>query len=243
MFEPLGYLDMFLFGYYPYICGAVFLLGSLIRFDRDQFTWKAHSSQILFNEDMRFNTPFGSVRYNMRWASNLFHVGILLLFFGHLFGLLTPPSIYHYFGLTPPAKQLLSMIAGGIFGAMAFVGLTLLIHRRITIPSIRANSTRMDIFILFLLYIQLIFGLITIVVSMYHLDGVNMLLLGEWAKRMLTFQSGAVEALVGINWWYKMHLFLGLTTFLIFPFTRLVHVWSVPVWYLGRRGYQIVRQR
>jgi nitrate reductase gamma subunit len=229
MFDPLGYLDTFLFGYYPYICGTVFLLGSLVRFDRDQYTWKAHSSQLLRNK-------------NMRLASNLFHVGILLLFFGHFFGLLTPPKYYHYFGLTPPSKQVLAIVAGAIFGLMTFVGLTILLHRRLTDPRVRANSTRMDIFILLLLYVQLIMGLITIFVSLHHLDGVNMMLLHEWSRRILTFQSGAIESLVGISWWYKLHLFLGLTTFLIFPFTRLVHVWSAPVWYLGRR-YQVVRQR
>lgn len=227
----MAYLNQLLFGYYPYVCLSVFLLVSLVRFERDQFTWKADSSQMLRR------TP------GFRLGSNLFHVGIILLFFGHLVGLLSPPAVYHAVGLSSSAKQILSMVAGGIFGVMCLVGMTILVRRRLTDPRVRANSTRMDIFILLLLYVQLILGLITIPVSMYHLDGANMVLLGGWAQRILTFRGGAVEMLADVSWIYKLHIFLGLTVFLVFPFSRLVHIWSAPVWYLGRRGYQIVRQR
>ena len=135
----MSYLETLLFGVYPYLAGAVFLLGSLARFDRDQFTWKAHSSQMLNKE-------------NMRLASNLFHVGILLLFFGHFVGLLTPPEIFHAFGVSAGAKQILAIVAGSIAGIMCFIGLTMLIKRRLTDPRVRATSSRMDIFILLLLY-------------------------------------------------------------------------------------------
>ena len=158
----MNYLDTLFFGVYPYLAGAVFLLGSLARFDRDQFTWKAHSSQILNKKDMRL-------------ASNLFHVGIILLFFGHFFGMLTPPEILHALGVSASAKQVLAVVAGSIFGLMCFVGLTMLVKRRLTDPRVRATSTRMDIFILLLLYVQLILGLLTVPVSLMHLDGHNML--------------------------------------------------------------------
>jgi nitrate reductase gamma subunit len=227
----MDYLNQLLFGYYPYVCLSVFLLGSLARFERDQFTWKADSSQLL-----RRTKAF-------RLGSNLFHAGIILLFFGHLFGLLSPPALYHAVGLTSSAKQILSMVAGGIFGIMCLIGMTILLHRRLTDLRVRANSTRMDIFILLLLYVQLILGLITIPYSMAHLDGANMVLMAGWAQHILTFRGGAAELLTGVGWIYKLHIFLGLTVFLVFPFSRLVHIWSAPVWYLGRRGYQVVRQR
>ncbi|MDS4032246.1 MAG: respiratory nitrate reductase subunit gamma [Candidatus Contendobacter sp.] len=226
----MSYLDTLLFGVYPYLAGAVFLLGSLARFDRDQFTWKAHSSQILSNK-------------NMRLASNLFHVGILLLFLGHFVGLLTPPEIFHAFGVSAGAKQILAIVAGSIAGIMCFVGLTLLVQRRLTDPRVRANSTRMDIFILLLLYAQLILGLLTIPVSLMHLDGHNMLNLMGWARNIVTFDPvEAVEAVSHVGLLFKLHLFLGLTVFLVFPFSRLVHIWSAPVTY-PVRPYQVVRQR
>lgn len=92
------------------------------------------------------------------------------------------------------------------------------------------------------LYAQLLLGLLTIPFSAAHLDGSMMLVLSDWAQRIVTFRPGAAELIASVPWVYKAHLFLGLTVFLVFPFTRLVHIWSAPVWYLGRR-YQIVRKR
>lgn len=225
----MSYLNELLFGYYPYMAGAVFLLGSLVRFDRDQYTWRSGSSQLLRAK-------------NMRLASNLFHVGILMLFIGHFVGLLTPPAVYHALGLSTSAKQLLAVAAGAIFGAMTLVGLTMLLHRRMSDPRIRANSSNSDVFILWLLLAQLILGLFTLPVSLAHADGSTMLLLAEWAQRIVTFRGGAADLVVDVNILFKLHLFLGITIFLVFPFTRLVHIWSAPVWYMGRR-YQVVRQR
>lgn len=226
----MSYLDTLLFGVYPYLAGAVFLFGSLVRFDRDQFTWKAHSSQMLSNK-------------NMRWASNLFHVGILLLFFGHFVGLLTPPELFHALGISAAAKQVLAVVAGSIAGVMCFVGLTMLVKRRLTDPRVRATSTKMDIFILLLLYVQLILGLLTVPLSLMHLDGGNMLLLMQWARNVVTFDPlEAVVAIGPIGFLFKLHIVLGLTVFLVFPFSRLVHIWSVPMTY-PVRAYQVVRQR
>ncbi len=226
----MNYLDTLLFGVYPYLAGTVFLIGSLIRFDRDQFTWKAHSSQMLSNK-------------NMRLASNLFHVGIILLFFGHFFGMLTPPEILHALGISAGAKQVLAVVAGSIFGLMCFAGLTMLVKRRLTDPRIRATSSKMDIFILLLLYAQLILGLLTVPVSLMHLDGHNMLLLMQWARNVVTFDPmEAVAAISSLGFLFKLHITLGLTIFLLFPFSRLVHIWSAPVTY-PVRPYQVVRQR
>ena len=226
----MNYLDTLFFGVYPYLAGTVFLIGSLIRFDRDQFTWKAHSSQMLSSK-------------NMRLASNLFHVGIILLFFGHFFGMLTPPEILHAIGISAGAKQLLAVVAGSIFGLMCFVGLTMLVKRRLTDPRIRATSSKMDIFILLLLYVQLIMGLLTVPVSLMHLDGHNMLLLMQWARNVVTLDPMEAVAAIGpIGFLFKLHMVLGMTIFLVFPFSRLVHIWSAPVTYPAR-PYQVVRQR
>ena len=225
-----SYLHSFFFSAYPYICMVVFLVGSLARFDRDQYTWKSDSSQLL-----RTGT--------LRWGSNLFHVGILFLFFGHLFGLLTPHWLYEPF-ISVPNKQLLAVYSGGAAGFICFIGLSLLIYRRLFDPRIRLTSHRTDLAILIILWVQLTLGLATIPLSLSHSDGSVMLRLSDWAQRVFTFSVGGAEGLIGIAWPFKVHLVLGMTIFLLFPFSRLVHVWSgfAAVAYLFR-PYQVVRSR
>jgi len=222
-------LHNFLFNVYPYICLSVFLMGSLARFDRDQYTWKSDSSQLLR-------------KGQLRWGSNLFHIGILFLFFGHSVGLLTPHWVYEPF-ITPGQKQLLAVVAGGVAGFICFIGLTLLLHRRIFDPRIRLTSHRTDLFILVILWVQLVLGLITLPYSIGHSDGSVMLVLSDWAQRIVTFRPDAA-GLVALDWPYKVHLVLGMTIFLLFPFSRLVHVWSgfATVAYV-LRPYQVVRSR
>lgn len=225
-----SWIDHLLFGLYPYICLAVFFIGSWLRFDRDQYTWKSDSSQLLRS---------GS----LRWGSNLFHIGVLFLFFGHFFGMLTPHFVYEPF-ISTGAKQMLAMISGGTAGLLAFVGISLLLHRRLTEPRIRATSRFGDLLVLWLLWLQLLLGLATIPLSAQHLDGGMMVRLAEWAQRIVTFRGGAVELLEGAGWIFKTHLFLGMTIFLVFPFTRLVHVWSgFAATTYAARAWQIVRPR
>ena len=224
------WFHILVFGYYPYFAATVFLAGSLIRFDREQYTWRSGSSQLL----RRRQLIMGSV---------LFHVGVLLLFLGHLVGLLTPKEIYHAFGLSSGAKQMLAIVAG-IFGVCCFVGLTMLLHRRLFDSRIRKTSSAMDIAILAILWVQLVLGLATLPFSWAHREGGEvMVALSLWAQRIVTFQADAAEYVAEVHWVYQAHIFLGLTIFLIFPFSRLVHIWSAPVGYLGRRGYQVVRVR
>jgi nitrate reductase gamma subunit len=212
-------LNYFIFGIYPYITFTVFLLGSLIRFDRDQYTWKSDSSQLLRAGQLR-------------WGSNLFHVGVLFLLGGHTFGMLTPHFVYESF-LAAGDKQLLAMISGGLFGVLGFIGVSILLHRRL-----------FDVVLLVLLWVQFALGLATIPLSGQHLDGSLMLKLAEWAQRIVTFQNGAVELLDEAGWIFKAHMFLGMSIFFVFPFTRLVHVWSGfgTLAYVFR-PYQLVRSR
>ncbi len=226
----MTYLDNALFGLYPYVCLTIFLLGSLIRFDRDQYTWKSDSSQLLRTGQLRL-------------GSNLFHVGVLFLLFGHTAGMLTPHFLYEPF-ISAGAKQLLAMVSGGLFGVLGFVGVTILLHRRLSDERIRINSKTSDIVLLVLLWLQLLLGLATIPLSAQHLDGSMMMRLAEWAQRILTFRAGAPELLAEAGPIFKLHMLLGMSIFLVFPFTRLVHVWSGfgAAAYLVR-PYQLVRSR
>jgi nitrate reductase gamma subunit len=219
-----------LFGWYPYLCLTVFLLGSLIRFDREQYTWRSGSSQLLR-------------RKQLMWGSNLFHVGILIIFVGHFVGLLTPIAIFDFLGISHSFKQMMAIVVGGLAGIACLIGLTLLVHRRLLDSRIRKTSSFGDIAILLLLYVQLVLGLATIPISLGHLDGHEMVRFMTWAQGILTLQPGVASLIADTNPIFKLHLLLGMTIFLVFPFTRLVHVWSAPIWYLGRRGYQVVRSK
>ncbi|MEM8351600.1 respiratory nitrate reductase subunit gamma [Morganella morganii] len=224
----MNFLNTFFFDIYPYIAGAVFIIGSWLRYDYGQYTWRAGSSQMLDKKGMRL-------------ASNLFHVGILGIFFGHFVGMLTPHWMYEPF-ITVAQKQMLAMVAGGACGVMTLIGGGLLLKRRLTNPRVRATSSAGDILIITLLVIQVILGLGTIPFSAQHTDGSEMMKLVGWAQSVVTFQGGASEHLEGVAFIFRMHLVLGMTLFLIFPFCRLVHIWSAPVEYITR-SYQLVRNR
>lgn len=224
------WINAYLFGIYPYICLTVFLVGSLIRFDREQYTWRSQSSQLLR-------------RRQLVWGSNLFHAGILIILVGHTGGLLTPVAVFEALGISHTAKQLTAIVIGGVSGVICLVGLLMLLHRRLSDPRILRTSSFADIAVLVLLLAQLLLGLSSIFVSLGHLDGSEMVALMNWAQHIVTLRPGAADYVQDVSPIFKTHLVLGMTIFLIFPFTRLVHILSAPIWYLGRRGYQIVRTR
>jgi nitrate reductase gamma subunit len=219
-----------LFGIYPYIALAVLGVGSVIRYDREPYSWRAGSSQLLRRKQLMI----GSV---------LFHLGVLVIFVGHVGGLLTPIAIWDALGVPHGAKQLLAMVAGGVAGVIAIIGATLLIHRRFFDARVRAASSFSDNLVILLLWAQLALGLATIPVSAQHLDGHEMVKFMEWAQGIFTFRAGASDLIRDVAPVFKLHVFLGLTILLIFPFTRLVHMLSAPVRYVWRSGYQVVRSR
>ena len=224
------YINHLLFGIYPYIALSVLALGSIVRFDREPYSWRASSSQLLR-------------RKQLIWGSVLFHVGVLIVFFGHLVGLLLPIWLFDSLHIKHEWKQLLAVVVGGIAGAFSFVGATMLLHRRLFDARIRENSSFADTGIIALLWAQLALGLMTIPVSLGHLDGKEMVKFMAWANGIFTFDQQASSYLVGSSPIFRVHIFMGLTIFLLFPFTRLVHMLSAPVRYLWRPGYQVVRSR
>ena len=223
--------NQFLFGIYPYIALSIFLFGSLVRFEREQYSWKSDSSQLLYAGQLRL----GNI---------LFHIGILFVFAGHLVGLLTPVAVWDALGITHSFKQMLAMVAGGVFGIIALVGLVILLHRRFACDRIAANSTWRDKLLLIWLLVTLLLGLSTIFVSAQHRDGEEMMLLMTWAQHIVTFRGDAAMYIANASWLFKVHIFMGMTLFVIFPFTRMVHVWSgfATVGYLSR-AWQLVRPR
>lgn len=227
----MSYVHPFLFGIYPYIALTVFLLGSLLRFEREQYTWKSDSSQMLH-------------RGQLRLGNILFHIGILGLFFGHLAGLLTPVIVWELLGVSHTLKQTVAMVAGGVMGLICLAGLLILLHRRLSSPRLAAVTTLGDKVLLLWILATLLLGLSSIFVSAGHMDGHMMVLLMTWAQHIVTLQGDAATFIIDAPVVFKLHLFMGMTLFVIFPFTRLVHVWSgfAAVAYLGR-AWQLVRPR
>ena len=224
------YLNTIVFGIYPYIALAVLILGSIVRYDREPYTWRSGSSQLLR-------------RRQLVWGSVLFHAGVLVVFIGHLVGLLTPIELFDLVGISHGAKQMMAIVVGGIAGVFALIGATLLVHRRLVDPRIRATSSFGDNAVIILLWVQLVLGLATIPLSLGYLDGAEMVKFMAWAQAIFTFDTAAAGHVADVHPIFKLHLFLGLTLFLIFPFTRLVHMLSAPVRYVWRPGYQVVRSR
>ncbi|MDP2086788.1 MAG: respiratory nitrate reductase subunit gamma [Gemmobacter sp.] len=224
-------IDFLIFGVMPYAVLAVALVGTIARYERDPFTWKTSSSQLLR-------------RKQLMWGSVLFHGGIIVLFFGHLIGLFTPVWLLDTLGIAYGAKQWLAVILGGIAGASAFVGASMLLHRRLFDTRIRVNSSFADIAILVALWLQIVVGMGTIVLTLGHMDGAEMIRFMTWSQSVMGLQLNAWTEVVGVHWLYKLHIFLGMVIVAAFPFTRLVHMLSVPLRYVTLRpGYQIVRSR
>jgi nitrate reductase gamma subunit len=222
------YVNTFLFGIYPYVCLAVLLIGSLIRFDREPYTWKSDSSQILRARQLHL-------------GSNLFHYGVIVVILGHFVGFLAPHWAVDW-ALSPVGHQLLAMVVGGIAGLIAIVGLSIMLHRRLADPRIRLNSRKWDISVVIMLWLQLALGLATVPLSAFHMDGALFEMLTTYVKGIVTFNGSAVASMIGAPLVYKLHILLGFTIFLISPFTRMIHIWSGAgaLSYLFRR-YQIVR--
>jgi nitrate reductase gamma subunit len=225
-----SFLNSLIYGIYPYVALSVLVIGSIIRYDREPYSWRSGSSQLLR-------------RRQLIWGSVLFHFGVLFIFAGHFVGLLTPIAVFDTLGISHSAKQTLAVVAGGVAGTMAIVGATLLVHRRLFDARVRTASSTSDTLIIILLWLQLALGLATIPVSLNHLDGHEMVKFMNWAQGIFTFNPEAASHVADAAPVFKLHLFLGLTILLLFPFTRLVHMLSVPVRYIWRPGYQVVRQR
>ncbi len=222
-------MNFFLFQIFPYIAIACFVMGSILRFDQAPYSWRSKSSQIFRKKQLIIGSVF-------------FHIGIILVLGGHAVGLLTPIAVFDALGISHSFKQMLAIGLGGGAGVLCLVGLLLLLHRRVFDERVRVNTSIADMAILIFLLIQLLLGLYSIPISMQHLDGHEMVKFMEWAQHIVTFRGGAHEFVSDVHWIFKAHISFGLFILLIFPFTRLVHIFSAPFGFITR-PYQIVRKR
>ena len=226
------WLNYLVFGWYPYVAFAVFLLGGWLRFDGEPHIQPDGPSRLFSRRQLTLGVT-------------LFHVGVLILFVGHLVGLLTPIKVFEAGGISHDFKQSMANVIGGTAGTVAFIGLVLLLLRRRLAES-QAHPTSLfgDVAILLLILVQLGLGLSTIPVALAKMSsGCEALPLMWWAQSVATLQPiAAAGYIAGMPLIFKLHIVNGLTIVLVFPFTRLVNIWSLPIWFVAHRR-EVLRQQ
>jgi respiratory nitrate reductase gamma subunit len=214
----------------PYAAMAIFIVGHVWRYRSDQFDWTSRSTQLL---DRRI----------LGWASPMFHYGALAAIGGHVIGLCIPASATSAIGIDEQAYRWIAAIAGGIAGAVTLIGFLGLVYRRITSDRVRRNTTRID----FLTYL-----LLTVLIGLgcWMTFGYNLLShapynyrisIGHWWRSLFYLQPD-VKATAGAPIVYQLHAIISWLFWASFPFSRLVHAWSIPLQYLGR-PYILYRRR
>jgi len=216
------------FGVYPYLAFLVLLAGSYRALRRDLEAWRSGKAE-----------PCHISKAHP--ASKFFHLAMIGLLFGHVAGLLVPFRFFEAAGFSPYGKQLVAAVTGGGFGLISLAGLVYYLRRRLTDPEKRATGSRMDLLVLLILAFELLLGLATVPLSIAGADGLQMLAVARWAQGIVTFQGGA-ELLEGVHWLIKLHVFFGISLFLVVPFSHLTHMWSVPLRMILYPG-QIIRDR
>jgi len=209
--------NMIAFVVYPYLALTIFVVGHSYRYLADPFRWNSKSSELLDK---------GSLRIGIL----IFHWGIIITFFGHLTGLLTPQWFLDRFGITAQIHEAAALSVGMVIGTMAFVGLILLLGRRFIRPRILATSSLNDIVVLALLLFVVGWGTFNAFFMRYNV----LYTIAPWIRGIVTF-SPDPELMRPVPWTYKVHILSALTLLGFSPFTRLVHIWSVPITYLVRR--------
>ncbi len=213
-------MNTFLWVIIPYICLAIFVVGHIWRYRYDKFGWTTRSSQLYENTLLRIGSP-------------LFHFGILFAALGHFMGLVIPKSWTDALGISQHAYHLVAVIGGVVAGLMVIVGLAILIYRRRTVGPVFGATTVNDKVMYVVLGAVILLGmwntLSTTVSDEYNYrEGVSV-----WFRQIFWFQpDSSLMAHAPIQ--FQLHAMLAFLLFAMWPFTRLVHVFSAPVGYLTR---------
>lgn len=215
---------------FPYVAITVFVVGHWWRYRRDQFAWTSRSTQLL---DRRI----------LGWASPMFHYGALAAVGGHILGLCIPAAWTNAIGIHEHTYRWISAIAGGVAGAVTLIGFIGLVYRRARSDRVRRNTTRIDIFTYGLLTVLILLGCY---MTFFHNLASNAPYnyrdsIGVWWRSIFYLQPN-VAAIAHAPIVYQVHAIIAWAFWAAFPFTRLVHAWSIPIQYLGR-PYILYRRR
>lgn len=217
----MNMFDQFLWVIFPYACLMIFVVGHIFRYRHDQFNWTAKSSEFIEKKQLMF-------------GSLLFHLGVIPVFFGHVSGLLIPKEWLHALGVNDHIYHIGAVYIGGIFGAMTLIGMLLLTARRFTIRNVRRLSSASDlvvnVLLLFIVFMGMYATLFTNAVQpeFDYRESISI-----WFRGLFMLRPDA-SLMHDVPWSFKVHALSGFAIFAFWPFTRLVHVWSVPLNYVGR---------
>ncbi|KIX91778.1 nitrate reductase [Staphylococcus microti] len=220
--------NQFLWVIFPYLCLAIFVIGHIARYKFDQFSWTAKSSEFIEKKQLK-------------WGSLLFHLGIIPVFFGHVVGLLIPAHWLESVGVNNHIYHIGAVYIGSIFGIMTLIGMFLLTARRVTKQNVRRLSSASDIFVNFLLLLIVFVGCYATLVTNATVPEFDYRQsISIWFRGLFMLSPDA-SLMMNVPLAFKLHVILGFTIMACWPFTRLVHVWSVPLTYASR-SYIIYRK-
>ncbi|MCY7866451.1 respiratory nitrate reductase subunit gamma [Bacillus spizizenii] len=217
-----------LWGVMPYIVMTIFIGGHIYRYQHDQFGWTAKSSELLEKKKLAA-------------GSTLFHWGMLCVIGGHLMGILIPEAVYTSIGISEHAYHKMAIGAGLPAGIVACTGLFILTYRRLFDKRIRKTSSPSDILILILLLFMMLSGVAATFLNIDSKGFDYRTTVGPWFREIFLFSPDA-SLMESVPLWFKLHIMIGYIVFTLWPFTRLVHVFSLPLKYLTR-SYVVYRKR
>ena len=216
---------------FPYVCLAIFVVGHWWRYKYDKFGWTTRSSQ-LYEDTL------------LKWGSPLFHFGMLGVVGGHIIGLLLPKGWTDAIGISESTYHAFALGGGLIAGAMALVGLVMLVYRRRTVRSVFKATTPMDKVMYLLLGAVILLGCWNTFASvvLHSSEHFNYrTTVSPWFRGIFYGQPDAA-LMTGVPLGFQLHALLAFALFALWPFTRLVHVFSAPLGYLTR-PYVVYRSR
>lgn len=221
--------DVLLWVAFPYVAAASFIVGHILRYRYDKFGWTSRSSQTYESKWLR-------------WGSPMFHYGILGVFAGHVVGLLIPREWLYFIGIDEHTYHLGATWLGTVVALITIAGIVILLARRGAVRRITRVTTVMDVVMYVFLAGALVLGTIAVIQFQVLGEGYDYRgTVSPWTRSLILFQPDA-SLMVGVPLIFQLHVLCSTALFLIWPYTRLVHVLSVPVWYLFR-PYVVYRSR
>lgn len=212
----------------PYVSITVFAVGHYWRYKRDQFGWTSRSTQLL---ESRL----------LAWGSTTFHYGALAVIGGHVVGILIPSGVTGSVGVSEALYHRLAGTAGGAAGIVCLAGFGILTFRRTRIRRIRVTTSPADVVVFVLLGALILLG--DGVTFGYNVAGHGYdyrETVGPWFRTLVYDPHPSLMAEAPVL--YQLHAALPWLLYAVWPFSRLVHVWSYPLQYLGR-PYILYRSR
>jgi nitrate reductase gamma subunit len=210
-----------LYAVLPYVAIAVFLVGTAWRYRNDQYGWGARSTQLLESRVLRY-------------GSTIFHLGVLAAIGGHVLGVLVPQSWTAAVGISDSAYHVLAVVGGVAAGGAVIAGFLILLYRRWRFPRVRVTTTRMDLAVFALLAVGIVTGLLATLTNLgdavHYRESV-----GPYFRKILVLdpEPGLMTG-VGVTAIFQIHVVSVWFLYALWPFSRLVHAWSIPVDYLRR---------